>query len=256
MTSYRAFDQLPKIYPANALPHHGVQMRMANFFFDKPIEEQPKNYCKMKEIENLTDVSNLWCLTLHQADIWPLQIRGFKRDPSLVTQHAVNQHAGVVDSYQHIAPVIDPDTYMAWLRFVIATKGAQFVTERITGDLLEQEDKLLEQHNAHAIIHCTGLGGRELASDKTVYPLRGALIKVVNDGTKFAKVNEALVVPHDYEKHDDDGGIVFIVPRNDYTLILGGKSRIYITSLSVICRTNNFDNLFQVLLNRDIITLI
>ena len=112
---------------------------------------------------------------------------------------------------------------MMWLRFVIATKGAQFVTERVSGDLLGQEDKLLERFGAHAVINCTGLGGRELASDKTVYPLRGALIRVVNDGSKFPKVTEALVVAHDYEKRDDDGGIVFIVPRNDRTLILGGE---------------------------------
>ena len=112
---------------------------------------------------------------------------------------------------------------MTWLRFLLATKGVQFVTARITGDLHSQEDKLLSQYNAHAIIHSTGLGGRELASDQTVYPLRGALIRVVNDGSKFPKVNEALVVAHDYEKRDEDGGIVFIVPRNDRTLILGGK---------------------------------
>lgn len=112
---------------------------------------------------------------------------------------------------------------MTWLRFLLATKGVQFVTARISGDLHTQEDKLLAQYNAHAIIHSTGLGGRELASDQTVYPLRGALIRVVNDGSKFPKVNEALVVAHDYEKRDEDGGIVFIVPRNDRTLILGGK---------------------------------
>lgn len=112
---------------------------------------------------------------------------------------------------------------MTWLRFVTATKGAQFITERVDGDLLGQEDKLLNRFGAHALIHCTGLGGRDLAVDKTVYPLRGALIKVVNDGTKFPKVTEALVVAHDYEKRDEDGGIVFIVPRNDQTLILGGE---------------------------------
>ena len=56
-----------------------------------------------------------------------------------------------------------------------------------------------------------------------MYPLRGALIRVVNDGTKFPLVKEALVVAHDYAKRDEDGGIVFIVPRNDRTLILGGE---------------------------------
>ena len=111
---------------------------------------------------------------------------------------------------------------MTWLRFLVACKGAQFVTDHISGDLLAQEDELLAEFDAHAIIQCTGLGGAELAGDESVYPLRGALIRVVNDGSKFPKVTEALVMAHDYAKRDEDGGIVFIVPRNDRTLILGG----------------------------------
>lgn len=113
---------------------------------------------------------------------------------------------------------------MNWLRSVLASKGAEFVTERISGDLLAQEDDLLQRFDADAIVHATGLGGYELAKDESVYPLRGALIRVVNDGTKFPKVTEALVVAHDVAKREDDGGIVFIVPRNDQILILGGKS--------------------------------
>ena len=141
----------------------------------------------------------------------------------LVTKHAVSQSAGVVDAYKHDAPVVDTDAYMMWLRALVASKGAQFATKRIAGDLLEHEDELLDLFDAQLIINCTGLGGFELAADKTVYPLRGALIRVVNDGSRFPLVTEALVVAHDYAKRDEDGGIVFIVPRNDQTLILGGE---------------------------------
>ena len=112
---------------------------------------------------------------------------------------------------------------MMWLRELVVAKGGQLVTERISGDLLENEDKLLHMFGAQVILNATGLGGFELAADKTVYPLRGALIRVVNDGSHFPIVKEALVVAHDYAKRDDDGGIVFIVPRNDQTLILGGE---------------------------------
>lgn len=128
-----------------------------------------------------------------------------------------------MDAYKHDSPVIDTDAYMMWLQALVTTKGAQLITERISGDLLAQEDKLLSTFDAGFIVNATGLGGFELASDKTVYPLRGALIRVVNDGRKFSLVTEALVVTHDHDKRDDDGGIVFIVPRNDRTLILGGE---------------------------------
>lgn len=137
-------------------------------------------------------------------------------------KHAVSQQAGVVDAYKHVSPVVDTDAYMVWLRSVVEAKGGKLVTEHVSGDLLEQEDKLLQMFDAHYIVNATGLGAFEAAADNTVYPLRGALIRVVNDGTRFPKVNEALVVANDHEKRDEDGGIVFIVPRNDKTLILGG----------------------------------
>ncbi|GJE92682.1 FAD dependent oxidoreductase [Phanerochaete sordida] len=203
MTSYRAFQKLQEVLPADGEHGHGIRMRTANFFFDKPIEENPDEYEKMQEIE-------------------AAKIPGFERDSLLVTKHAVSQEAGVVDAYKHTTPVVDTDAYMVWLRSVVEAKSGKFVTHHIQGDLLEQEDALLRVFGADYIIDATGLGAFEAAGDRTVYPLRGALIRIVNDGTKFPKVNEALVVAHDYAKRDDDGGIVFIVPRNDKILILGG----------------------------------
>ncbi|EKM54691.1 uncharacterized protein PHACADRAFT_210477 [Phanerochaete carnosa HHB-10118-sp] len=203
MTSYRVFQKLQDILPADGETGHGIRMRTANFFFDKPIEENQEEYEKMVEIENV-------------------KIPGFERDSLLVTKHAVSQEAGVVDAYKHTTPVVDTDAYMLWLRSVVEAKGGKLVTHHISGDLLEQEDALLRVFDAQYIVDATGLGAFEAAGDRTVYPLRGALIRLVNDGTKFPKVNEALVVAHDYAKRDDDGGIVFIVPRNDKTLILGG----------------------------------
>ena len=57
MTSYKVFDQLRKILPADGPSGHGVRMRVANFFFDKPIEESEDEYEKMLEIEAMSDVS-------------------------------------------------------------------------------------------------------------------------------------------------------------------------------------------------------
>jgi D-amino-acid oxidase len=58
MTSYRAFDQLRQIIPASGddddesgSSGHGIRMRTANFFFDKPIEQNAEEYEKMLEIE-------------------------------------------------------------------------------------------------------------------------------------------------------------------------------------------------------------
>ena len=51
MTSYRAFEKLQEILPADTASGHGIRMRVANFFFDKPVEENEEEYQKMLEIE-------------------------------------------------------------------------------------------------------------------------------------------------------------------------------------------------------------
>jgi D-amino-acid oxidase len=50
MTSYHAFDKLQQILPVGDLPQHGIAMRMANFFFDRPVQDMPDELEKMNEI--------------------------------------------------------------------------------------------------------------------------------------------------------------------------------------------------------------
>ena len=199
MTSYKIFSKLAAT--GNALDH-GVRMRLVNFFFKQKLEDLPVQFEKMKEIA-------------------AAGIDDFKRDPLLVTEHAVDQEAGIVDSYQHLAPVVDTDTYMVWLRALVVRKGAVLQTGRISGDLISIENSLLKEYHACAIVNATGLQAMELAGDQTVFPLRGALIRVVNDGKRFPRVTQALCVTHDESKPEEET-IVFIVPRNDNVLILGG----------------------------------
>ncbi|KIY67306.1 FAD dependent oxidoreductase [Cylindrobasidium torrendii FP15055 ss-10] len=208
MSSYRVFEKLQEMFPPNDFMNHGVRMRMANFFFDQVLEDMPDK----GQLEKYEEI------------VGQMDIKGTRRDPSIIKEHAVNQQAGCVDAYQHLAPVIDTDAYMNWLRFMLECKGAVMETRRINGDLLDQEQQLLAEYGADAIVNATGLAGLELAGDASVYPLRGALIRVVNDGSKFPRVTEALAVTHDDTRGEDED-IVFIVPRNDNILILGGLAQ-------------------------------
>lgn len=47
MTSYRVFERLQELLPGDS---HGVQTRVANFFFDQPIEHNAEEFQKMCEI--------------------------------------------------------------------------------------------------------------------------------------------------------------------------------------------------------------
>jgi D-amino-acid oxidase len=85
--------------------------------------------------------------------------------------------------------------------------------------LRERADSLAYQYSVDAIVNCTGLGAGELAGDR-VYPLRGALIRVHNNGKRMPRVTQAHCVSHDGSAGEP--GFIFIVPRGDDMLVLGG----------------------------------
>lgn len=180
----------------------GVVMRRSGFFFPHSIDENPTELQKMREI-SMSGVS------------------GFCRKLSLAEEHRVNPRHGIVDAYEILSPSIDTDVAMEWLMQVVAAKDGKFVTEEIREDLLLIEDSLRVRFCADAIVNCTGLGSAHVANDASCYPLRGAMIRVVNDGKDFPKVKAALAVSADVSS---DNEMVFIVPRNDRILYLGGMS--------------------------------
>jgi len=96
---------------------------------------------------------------------------------------------------------------------------------------LDQEDGLRAEFNVEAIINATGLSGTELAGDTTCYPIRGGLIRVINDGSDFPKLDHALTITADAVH--DSSEIVFIVPRNDNILLIGGIAEPHENELSL-----------------------
>ncbi|KAG7092992.1 hypothetical protein E1B28_009291 [Marasmius oreades] len=178
----------------------GVRMMPSNFYFPHPIDEDDFQLSKMQEI-------------------MASGVVGFRRGRDLISEHNVDPENGGVDAYGIMAPIIDTDAAMAWLMDLVKAKGAQMITETIHGDLLTQEDQLRERFGADVIVNCTGLASAETAGDETCYPIRGGLIRVINDGVDFPKVTAALTISADVARHSE---IVFIVPRNDNTLLLGG----------------------------------
>ena len=97
--------------------------------------------------------------------------------------------------------------------------GCQVIERKISGLLRDQEETLRNEYSVAAIVNCSGLGANELADDQ-VYPLRGALVRVRNDGKAMPRITQA----HCISRHgfDEDRGFIFIVPRGDDMLILGG----------------------------------
>lgn len=86
---------------------------------------------------------------------------------------AVNPAFGVVDAYQHIAPMIDTAVFMQWLYQQCHQRGCHFVQDDIHGLLRDQAEELKIKYKTQLIVNCSGLSARELAGDEDVYPSRG-----------------------------------------------------------------------------------
>jgi len=194
-TSYRVFAQLVGDGAA------GVFLRPVIFYFKRPIVEDRLQFAKVREYKD--------------------KVEGFRHDAALISEHGVNSDLGYRDAYTHLAPMIDTDLYMRWLLHEAKAAGCRIVQEKLVGPLRDQEEGLLSRFGADAIVNCAGLGAREITDD-VVLPLRGALIRVRNDGIAVPRITEAHCVSHDDSAGEAGRGFIFILPRGDDMLVLGG----------------------------------
>ncbi|KAI1813097.1 nucleotide-binding domain-containing protein [Poronia punctata] len=199
MTAYHIWDGIASIPELSQ--ESGVRILPSDFFFPEIVEKDPRQYSKM-------------------AEIMASGVRGFYKGADIIDERGVDPAYGAVDAYELMAPIIDTDKAMVWLTDLVEKKGANLVTETIDKDLVDIEDSLLERFGADVIVNCTGLQSFTLAGDETVYPIRGGLIRVINDGVDFPKVNAALTITADAAHSSNE--IVFLVPRNDNILLIGG----------------------------------
>lgn len=192
--SYREFEELSRV--ANT----GVSIRPAAFYLRRPLPESPTERRKVAEMR--------------------AHVMGFRHDPGLIAENGVDPAAGVVDAYRFLAPVIDTERYMTWLLERVLGVGSVLVTGRIEGSLSERAADLRRDYRADVIVNCAGLGASRLADDDTVFPLRGALLHVVNDGVHAPRIRSA----HAFAYDDGEGrqNMVFIVPHGEDRLVLGG----------------------------------
>jgi D-amino-acid oxidase len=180
-------------------PATGVFVRPVTFYFKRPVEEDESQRAKMRELAN--------------------KVHGFRHDPAVIAEHGVSPGLGLRDAYTHLAPMIDTDVYMRWLLDDARRAGCRIVQRQIAGQLRDHEEAMARHYGVDAIVNCTGLGAKELAED-AMFPVRGALVRVRNDGKAMPRITQAHCISHDGAS--PERGFIFIVPRGDDTLVLGG----------------------------------
>ncbi|KAH6647124.1 FAD dependent oxidoreductase [Truncatella angustata] len=181
----------------------GIKTVSSTFFSRSRIEDIPDKYQKMIEI---------------QAS----GVQGFRRDDKILQERGIDASAGVVDTFELLAPIIDTDKALEHIMHLVRSKGARSVTESIEQDLNDIEESLLARFPAHVVVNATGLDSKVVAGDTTVSPIRGALLRFVNDWVGYPKVDRALTAPSPDLNKDQ---FIFLVPRNDDTLVMGGVSQ-------------------------------
>ncbi|MDQ6531950.1 FAD-dependent oxidoreductase [Flavobacterium sp. LHD-85] len=191
----RSYD---KFYQLAEQKETGVYLRQAFFFFRDLVKNDAFQLQKMNEIKKNT--------------------KGFDHDASFIEKEGINPNIGLVDAYCYEAPMVDTDTYMEWIMQQVLLLGAEVIQGDVNSDLISVEKKLKKQYQCDYIINCTGLGSIKLANE-VMHPLRGALVRIKNNGVKFAVLNKAYCVSFDQKTQEQN--IVFIVPRGENHVILG-----------------------------------
>jgi D-amino-acid oxidase len=179
--------------------HTGVFVRPVSYYFKRPIEEDAFHLAKMEDLKD--------------------KVSGFRHDRALIGEHGVNPDLGLQDAYTHLAPMVDTDTYMQWLLRETRKKGCRVVEGKIRGLLAAQAESLAREFGADVIVNCAGLGSSELTAE-AMYPLRGALVRLKNDGRAMPRITDAHCISLD--SSGQERSFIFIVPRGDNMLVLGG----------------------------------
>jgi D-amino-acid oxidase len=192
--SYRRFVKLSQT------PETGVSIRPSCFYFYQPIAESPFELQKMNETQEHVD--------------------GFVHDSSLIGQHQINPSLGLRDAYAYDAPVIHTAIYLQWIREKLIELGVEFFRRTLDGPL-DQQLPLLTEFQAKWLINCSGIGAREL-NDESVYPLRGALVRVEIPESAPDTLRSAHCITHDENKPQQN--MIYVVPRGDH-LVLGGVAQ-------------------------------
>ncbi len=108
---------------------------------------------------------------------------------------------------------------LPWLLKRALNLGIKIENRKISGNVLKQEKSLKVEFGADVIVNCTSLGSIELASDDTMYPLRGALVRVHNDGKTIPRILKSYCMSFDDSTSNQD--MIYIIPRGDNMLLLG-----------------------------------
>jgi D-amino-acid oxidase len=182
-------------YPYRAYPENRVlEWGSQTFVVFEELAASQSTGIRMREVKELfrTSVPNPW---------WMDAVRQIRRCV------AFELPAGFVDGFVFTTPVVEMPIYLTYLmqRF---QAGGGVIEQRAVGALADVAS------DERVIVHCAGVGAKDLAPDTSVTPIRGQVVRVENPGIDQVLLDEA-----------NPDGITYIVPRSA-DCILGGTAEV------------------------------
>jgi D-amino-acid oxidase len=182
-------------YPYRAYPQNRVlEWGSRTFAVLEELAATRSTGIRMREVRELfrTRVPNPW---------WMRAVRHVRHCD------ATELPAGFVDGFVFTTPVVEMPIYLSYLmrRF---QAGGGVVQQRVVGILADIAS------DERVIVHCTGVGAKDLVPDTSVTPIRGQVVCVDNPGIDQVLLDEG-----------NPDGITYIVPRSA-DCILGGTAEV------------------------------
>jgi len=113
---------------------------------------------------------------------------------------------GYVDGFVAPVPVMEMPVYLRWLEARVDALGI------LIGEA-EVHDLAAVAKESSLVVHCTGLGARELG-DASMFPIRGQVVRVRNPGLRRARFDEHGPL-----------ALAYAIPRGD-EVVLGGTAQV------------------------------
>ena len=182
-------------YPYRAYPQDRVlEWGTQTFAVFEELAATESTGIRMREAKELsrTGVPDPW---------WMRAVRQFRRCV------ATELPTGFVDGFVFTTPVVEMPIYLPYLmqRF---QAGGGVIEQQAVGALTDVAS------DERMVVHCTGVGAKDLAPDTSVTPIRGQVVCVDNPGIDQVLLDE-----------DNPDGITYIVPRSA-DCILGGTAEV------------------------------
>ncbi|KAE8979118.1 hypothetical protein PR001_g24650 [Phytophthora rubi] len=120
----------------------------------------------------------------------------------LSLEEAAEVATGATHGFALDTLIYNPKPFMMWLHEEIRKLGGIFEQRRVQS---------LQEEDCDLLVHCSGLGAKDLVGDNTVFPIRGQIINVHNPNLN------ALIM-----SVGKDGEHAYIIPRPNGDVVLGG----------------------------------